>query len=124
MKQDFDKLLANYTEDIQELSTDLRELIIEFYPDIFEKVHFGWKVANYSLGEIKVDNFCYIMPKKDNVSLGFPRATELKDEQSKLEGTGKMHRHIKLEAIEDIRSDYIIDLIHQAAILATESNNG
>lgn len=123
MKEEFDKLLSNYSDAVQLIAGELRDLILELYPDTYEKIHFGWKIANYSLGGTKVDNFCYIMPKKDNCSIGFPRATELKDEELRLEGTGKLHRHLKITDIKEVRSDYIIDLINQAAIIAMEDNN-
>lgn len=57
-----------------------------------------------------------VLPCAKHVSIGFYRGTELPDPTSLLEGTGKLHRHVKIRAEEDLRRPELRDLF--AAALA------
>jgi len=50
-----------------------------------------------------------------SVNLGFPRATEMPDPEGRLTGTGKLHRHIRIESKKDLDQPFVWSFIHLAA---------
>ncbi|MDQ6891087.1 MAG: DUF1801 domain-containing protein [Acidobacteriota bacterium] len=55
-----------------------------------------------------------ITPKQTSVNLGFVRAVDLSDPAGLLEGTGKLHRHVKLRSIAEVDSQELRTLVQDA----------
>ena len=55
-----------------------------------------------------------LTPRRSYVTLGIARATELPDPTGLLEGTGKVHRHVKLRSQEDLDNPALAALIGAA----------
>lgn len=58
--------------------------------------------------------FIHIATYAKHVNLGFNRGVELDDPKELLEGTGKLIRHVRLNAVSDLRKKPIRDLIKAA----------
>lgn len=58
--------------------------------------------------------FIHIATYAEHVNMGFDRGTELDDSDSRLAGTGKLIRHIRLKSIADTRDPAVVRLIEQA----------
>lgn len=86
----------------KEICQDLRNIILETYPNILEEMKYG--VLYYG-------NKYYIVALKNHVNLGFKIKGLTKEEISLLEGTGKTTRHIKLDSLEEIDKEYIKKLL-------------
>lgn len=43
-----------------------------------------------------------LLPRTRHVTIGFARGTELPDPAGLLEGSGKVHRHVKIRTVEDL----------------------
>ncbi len=69
----------------------LRQTILEIEPAATEELK--WSQPCYR----KIKDVCYISGAKDHITFGFFRGTELDDPHSKLEGTGKGMRHVKIK---------------------------
>ena len=65
-------------------------------------------------GRVK-EVFCYLVAYRSYVNLGFARGAELPDPERKLQGTGKLHRHVRIESAADLDSPHVLLLIHAAA---------
>lgn len=110
--------VAKLLEDIRLLSEDrfklvqsLRKLVLGL-EDISEEVKYGGIL--FAAGK----PFCGIFSYNNHVSLEFSAGASLSDKHKVLEGDGKLRRHIKLAAIQDIESKHVLDylvLAHKAA---------
>ena len=57
---------------------------------------------------------CMLMPTKAGVNLGIAYAMELPDPAKLLEGTGKLHRHVKLKSKADLETAALKSLLKAA----------
>ncbi len=55
-----------------------------------------------------------ILPHKNHVTIGFYRGTELPDPTELLEGSGKVHRHVKIRTEADLYRPDLLTLISAA----------
>ncbi len=69
----------------------LRKTIFEIEPNATEELK--WSQPSYG----KNKDVCYISGAKDHITFGFFRGTELDDPHSRLQGTGKGMRHVKIK---------------------------
>ena len=58
--------------------------------------------------------FCGVFAYAEHVSLEFSRGCDLQDEWRVLEGKGKLRRHIKIRALNEIESKHLAAYIKQA----------
>lgn len=95
--------VASWLEDIRRLSEDrfalvraLRQLVLGLDSGVSEEVKYGGLL--FSAGK----PFCGVFAYAKHVSLEFGDGATLPDEHGVLEGTGKLRRHIKLHALDDV----------------------
>ena len=111
----FEELMAGITDTRLEIAHKLKNLIQDVHPETVEVVRLGDRAATYGIGPRKMkEGYCYIMPQKDRINLGFFKGATLNDPSSLLEGTGKALRHIKVHTLEMVDNENIRDLIQQA----------
>ncbi|MDO8991291.1 MAG: DUF1801 domain-containing protein [Sideroxyarcus sp.] len=111
--------IAKLLEDIRLLSDDrhklvqaLRKLILGLDATVLEEVKYGGIL--FSAGK----PFCGVFSYANHVSLEFGDGAALPDKHKVLEGDGKLRRHIKLAAIQDIEAKHVRDylvLAHKAS---------
>lgn len=104
--------IAKLLEDIRLLSDDrfklvqsLRKLILGLDAAVSEEVKYGGIL--FAAGK----PFCGIFSYANHVSLEFSDGASLPDKHKVLEGEGKLRRHIKLTAIQDIESKHVRDYL-------------
>lgn len=108
----FEDLLENAATDPAQIARRLRNHILEIHPDTVEVIYLGYNSASYGIGAKKnSEAYCYIMPQKAQVNLGFYYGVDLDDPSGLLEGTGKKLRHVKVRSIEDADKTAIRQLI-------------
>lgn len=112
-----EQFLSEFPETIQTLANRLRQLIKATIPQVGEKVYPGWKLLGYRLQQDKGAYFCFIAPKSDAAYLGFEYGIMLSDPHHLLGGEGKQVRHVCIKSEEDIQSEFIAQLIQEAADL-------
>lgn len=92
---DFQYLLDFKEQEVIDLFGDLRQYILELYPDSNELLyHTHALTAVFSISEKLGDAFCHIPVYSEHINLGFNKGTLLKDSNKLLTGTGKLIRHI------------------------------
>jgi hypothetical protein len=100
--KDVDGLLAPYAPEVRDLALAARSLVLEMIPNVTEGVDVKARMIGYSYGPRYVDMVCMPMPTKAGVNLGIAYAMQLPDPKKLLEGTGKLHRHVKFKSKADL----------------------
>ena len=105
-------------EDIRALDEDryalvqaLRKHILDLGPPVSEEVKYGGLLFSADTP------FCGVFAYSKHVSLEFGAGASLPDPHQVLEGAGKLRRHIKLTALQDIADKHVaqyLALAHKA----------
>lgn len=98
-----------------------RRMVLTEIPSASETVNdVGYTVTNaFTFSGRFKEAFCYVVAGKATVNIGFPHGTELPDPEKRLTGTGKFHRHVRINSKADLEDPAIHSLIHIAADRAT-----
>jgi hypothetical protein len=114
------EFLAEYSPDVRKLATILRDFVLEGAPDATEQVDLSSKMIGYGYGPKYEDMIGAIAPFKSYVNLNLYKGTELPDPAGLLEGTGKLHRHVKIKSPNDVQDPHLRQLF-QAAVAAAKA---
>lgn len=118
---DFTYLLEFKEQHVINLFRDLREYVLEIYPDSNELVYHTHALTSvFSISEKLSDAFCMIPIYTNHLNLGFNKGTLINDPHKLLGGTGKLIRHIPIEKPADYRNKKVKDLIKSAVDFAIE----
>ncbi len=118
----FEQINALFPPESAEILRAIREVLLSMDENAFEVPRFGEKTTTYGVGPSKMKQaYCYIMPQKSYVNLGFFHGAELQDPEGLLEGTGKVIRHIKIRSESELKKTSVIRLI-EAAIADRKRN--
>ncbi|HMS69356.1 MAG TPA: DUF1801 domain-containing protein [Saprospiraceae bacterium] len=112
---DFQYYLDFKQPEVIELFKDLREYLLEMYPDSNELLyHTHALTAVFSISDKLSDAFCMIPIYTNHMNLGFNKGTLLKDANKLLTGSGNLIRHIDVKNINDFRNPEVKSLIQEA----------
>jgi hypothetical protein len=112
---DFQYLLNFKEQEVIELFSDLRQYILELYPDSNELLyHTHALTAVFSISDKLSDAFCMLPIYTNHLNLGFNKGTLLKDPNKLLTGTGNLIRHIDVKKPGDYRNPKVKTLIKEA----------
>ena len=116
---DFFFLLELKEKKLVELFKDLREYILEIYPDSNELLyHTHALTAVFSISDKLADAFCMQPIYSNHMNLGFNKGTLIGDPYKLLKGTGNLIRHIPVDSPADYRNKKAKDLVISAANFA------
>lgn len=116
---DFEQFLFLKPQECIDLFVDLRNYVLELYPDANELLyHTHALTAVFSISEKLSDAFCMIPIYTKHLNLGFNKGTLLHDPKELLEGTGKLIRHIPITVVSDYRNPGVESLLKAAIDLA------
>jgi len=116
---DFLFLLDFKEKIVIELFKDLREFILEIYPDSNELLYHTHALTTvFSISDKLSDAFCMIPIYTNHLNLGFNKGTLLNDPHKLLTGTGNLIRHIPVDTAKDYRNIKVKDLIKTAVDFA------
>lgn len=96
-------LLEPYSPEVQKLALAARAFVLRVIPKAMEMVDTKSKVIGFGFGTGYKDMICSLMPAKTWVTLGIGWGAELPDPEGLLEGSGKVHRHVKLKSEADLK---------------------
>jgi hypothetical protein len=112
---DFQFFLDFKDQELIDLFKDLREYILEMYPDCNELVyHTHALTAVFSISDKLSDAFCMLPIYTNHLNLGFNKGTLLKDPNKLLTGTGNLIRHVDVKKSNDYRNPKVKALINAA----------
>lgn len=116
---DFLYLLNFKEQKIIDLFQDLREYILEIYPDSNELLYHTHALTTvFSVSDKLADAFCMLPVYTSHLNLGFNKGTLISDPHKLLKGTGNLIRHIPVDIPADYRNKKVKDLIKSAAEFA------
>ncbi len=116
---DFLSLLELKEKCIIDVYTDLREYVLDLYPDSNEILYHTHALTSvFSVSDKLADAFCMINIYSNHLNLSFNKGTLLKDTHQLLTGTGNLIRHIPIVAAADYRNKKVKDLLKAAASFA------
>ncbi len=112
---DFQFFLDPKDQEVIALFIDLREYILDLYPDSNELLyHTHALTAVFSISDKLSDAFCMLPIYTNHLNLGFNKGTLLKDPNKLLTGTGNLIRHIDVKKTSDYRNSKVEALIQEA----------
>jgi hypothetical protein len=104
---------------LTELFKDLREFILEIYPDSNELLYHTHALTTvFSISDKLGDAFCMIPIYTNHLNLGFNKGTLIKDPHNLQTGTGNLIRHIPITTPADYRNKKVKDIIKSAVDFA------
>lgn len=110
---DFEFLLDFKEPPLIALYRDLREFILDLYPDSNELLYHTHALTSvYCISEKLQDGFCMIPIYTNHLNLGFHKGTLLHDPHNLLQGTGNLIRHIPISTTKDYRNKKVKDLVN------------
>ena len=113
-----ERLLAGRDPKIADLARALCTLVLEMYPDALvsgdsSDIGFGSGMGYKGLVFV-------VSPHSKHVNLGIAGGVGLPDPAGLMEGTGKLHRHVKIRTAEDLERPELRELM-QAALAGSRS---
>lgn len=112
---DFQFFLDFKNQEVIDLFNNLRQYILELYPDSNELLyHTHALTAVFSISEKLADSFCMIPIYSNHLNLGFNKGTLLNDPNKLLTGRGNLIRHIDVKVTDDYRNPKVKALIQEA----------
>ena len=103
-----DEYIKRLASPLDEIAYELRRIVLEVEPSIVERILFNqpWFIHNGPM--------CYIRVRTGYLYFGFQAGVALTDPHELLEGKGRAMRHIKLNSVDSIHRDQIVEWIKEA----------
>ena len=119
------KFIQTYDEEIQNLTWEMRNFIRDLVPQANELIwdNYNAVAIAYSKSEKLKDAFCHISVYSKHVNFGFNRGAELTRTNVKLNGKGKLIRHILVKAFQSFPKEEIEKMIWEAVGISEELNS-
>ncbi len=116
--------LQPYSAEIQSLAMNLRDFITELVPEANELIwdNYNALAIAYSKSDKLKDAFCHIAVYSKHVNFGFNRGAELSGSSIKLNGKGKLIRHISVKNFDAFPKEAIQKMIWEAAGISENHN--
>lgn len=113
----WDDVFVDVEQGLSDIAEHLRSLVVGLHGDAVEVPRKGDRAVSFGFGEKKMsESYCYLMPHKSHLNVGFWWGTALEDPNGLLEGTGKKLRHVKVRDMAMARSAKLAQLIHSAIV--------
>ncbi|MFK7821695.1 MAG: DUF1801 domain-containing protein [Planctomycetaceae bacterium] len=110
------ELLADRPDDVVDIALAARSAVRKAAGSCSELVYATYAISSVHTFTGKLGQaFIHIATYTNHVNLGFNRGVELSDPDDLLTGTGKLIRHVRLNAVSDLQKKPIKDLIKAAA---------
>lgn len=118
------KFIKPYGDEIQKLTLELRDFVTDLIPEANELIwdNYNAVAIAYSKSEKLKDAFCHIAVYAQHVNFGFNRGAELTIGNVKLDGKGKLIRHISVKDLKSFPKNEIEKLIWEAVGISEKLN--
>lgn len=116
---DFESVIAESSDHVQTLARAVRDLVYDVLPGTVEVVWTKQGSVGWGIGPKKyTEQFAYLMPFKNHVTLGFYRGGDLPDPDGLLPTAGGRQvggtlsmRSLKLTTLEEVRRPAVRELV-------------
>jgi hypothetical protein len=106
--------LAGYPPEVARLALATRARVLSALPGVAESLDRPARMLAYAYGPGYAGMVCTLIPSQKGVKLGLYRGSLLPDPDGLLEGTGKVHRHVRIAAEDSPRPAAIARLLRSA----------
>lgn len=116
--------ISVYDNKVQEIFFHLRNFASKNRPEANQLIYDSYNAVSvaFSLSDKLEDAFCHIALYKNHVNFGFNRGSEIQNPELKLEGSGKLIRHYKIHAVENIPEMQLAALLDKAIKISLANN--
>lgn len=97
---------------VLEIAVELQRLILSIFPTA--EVTSDEENVGFGYGSGYKDLVFVISPQSEHVNLGIVKGATLDDPNGLMEGKGKVHRHVKIHLVEQVRDPELEQLVHNA----------
>ena len=120
--KDVEAFLASYPAEVSDLARAARLLLDGALPGAAETLDESARVIGYSYGPGYKGLVCTLILSRTGVKLGIVCGSELPDPRQLMQGSGKIHRHVQLRTIADLRRPGLKPLLKAALATWKERN--
>jgi hypothetical protein len=113
-RTDTESFLAGYPPDVRELTVAARSFLRSALPGATETLDESARVIGYGYGPGYKAHVCTLILSRTDVKLGIAWGAELPDPKYLMTGTGKVHRHVPLATIADLKQPGLKTLLKSA----------
>ena len=119
------EFIKPYDDGIQKLTLELRNFITDLVPLANELIwdNYNAVAIAYAKSEKLKDAFCHIALYAQHVNFGFNRGAELTETSVKLNGKGKLIRHISVKDFDSFPKNEIKNMILEAVGISEKMNS-
>jgi hypothetical protein len=111
---DVESFLTSYPAEVGELARAARGLLFEALPGAEETLDRSARVIGFGYGPGYKGCVCTLIMSQKGVKLGIAFGSELPDPKGLLGGAGKVHRHVALQTLADLKKPGLKALIKAA----------
>jgi len=111
---DIEVFLTSYPAEVRELASAARKYLSAVLPNVEETLDKTSKVIGYAYGPGYKGMVCTLILSKTGVKLGIVRGAELADPEHLMQGKGKVHLHVQLKTLMDLKQPALKSLIESA----------
>ncbi len=123
-ENEIDAFLAKYPAEVGELAQAARRLLNEMLPKAEETLDQSARVIGFGYGPGYKGCVCTLIMSQKGVKIGLFRGSELPDPKGLLAGSGKVHRHVALQTLADLKQPGLKPLIKAAFAAWKERSKG
>lgn len=109
---DIEQHFPELSPDVLEISNELQSIILRLFPAA--EVTSDEDNIGFGFGSGYKDMVFVISPYTKHVNLGIVNGASLDDPEGLMQGSGKVHRHIKLHLVKDVHAPGLGELMQRA----------
>jgi hypothetical protein len=113
-QKDIESFLASYPPEVGALAQAARRLLQESLPNAAETLDKSAKVIGYGYGPGYKGCVCTLILSKTGVKLGIAYGASMPDPKGLMRGEGKVHRHVPLQTLADLKQPGVRALVKVA----------
>jgi hypothetical protein len=107
-------LLDKYPRETQAIISATRKLVREILVGAKETIDERSKVIGYSYSPGYTGLVCTLILSQRGVKIGIVGGSKIPDPRRLLQGSGKLHRHISIQSIQDLQKPGVKQIIRAA----------
>lgn len=119
---EIESLLSAYPSEVREIALAASNLLLEVLPGAEVTLDESAKIIGYGYGPGYKGLVCTLNLSRTGVKVGVARGAELPDPEQLMKGKGKVHRHVPLQTVADLKRPGLKPLL-KAALAAWKKRN-
>ena len=113
-KTKIETFLASYPSEVRDLALAARRMLLGALPNSKETLDESARVIGFGYGPGYKNCVCTLIMSQKGVKLGIAYGATMPDPERLLQGAGKVHRHVALQSIADLKQPGVKPLVKAA----------